>query len=261
MRTFLVTSLTVLLAALLLLGPDLTAAEGPLQGFAARMKVIRERVEVRRLNVVSAIAGGDWARWCNNHDAYLRELRDAERRIEDVTGQLLVETLTGGGTLDAPTIEAMDLAANQAANHARVRVIISAYGRLTRHGIPPHKRKDALSLLGRQGVYEPDAGAGGVLSTTSGRRCPQVVESPMTGRVAGGPEAAQHLKQWQNAVMKANAAAQRVASLRMELDTLPRDHEMRPVVEQRMAAAATQYDRLLKEAEDQRRLYYQAGGK
>ena len=38
-------------------------------------------------------------------------------------------------------------------------------------------------------------------------------------------------------------------------------HEMRPVVEQRMAAAATQYDRLLKEAEDQRRLYYQAGGK
>ena len=152
--------LLALAGAVLLLGSPVDAADAPLQNFAGKMKIIRERVNTMNTNVVSAIQAKDWAAWCNSHDAYMRELSRAQREIEEATAQLMMQTLAAGGDLDAPTVEAMDLAATQSANYARVRVIINAYGRLTRRGVDPRKRKDALDLLNRQGIYEQDAGAG-----------------------------------------------------------------------------------------------------
>jgi hypothetical protein len=261
MRKILGLGLVVVVGVVLLLGPSVTASDAPLQSFASKMKIIRERVNTMNTNVVSALNAKSWASWCNNHEAYMRELSKAQRDIEDATSSLMMSTIAGGGNLDSATIEAMDLAATQAANYARIRVIINAYGRFTRLGVDPRKRKDALDLLMRQGIYEQDTGAGGVMASTAEASRPEIMDSPMTGRVPGNPQAAQYLSRWQQAVMKANAAAQRIASFESELASMPAQHEMRPVIEQRAAAAAAQYDRLLNEAKEMRKRYFQVGGK
>ena len=262
MRRFLPVLLAMIVALLAGLVVGARAAEVPLQRFAVQMTNLRTRVDVANQNVKSAVAARDYLGWFRTHDAYLRELARAQGDIERACSQLMLSTLAAKEPLDAATLEAIDLAAAQAANYARHKVIVYAYGQLTREGVRYDKRQEALALLQRQGIYEMDAGATGVETPTStGGTPPPITDDPMHGKIPTNTEAGEILSRWQTTVMKAQAAGQRVSALETDLANVPVGSEDRPRAEQRLAASQQQYVNLLRQAEDLRKKYYAAGGR
>lgn len=237
------------------------AAEGPLRSFAVQMQNVRSRVDVAGTNVKSAIAARDYMGWFRTHDAYERELGRAQGDIERACSQLMLSTLAAKMPLDDATLEAIDLASAQAANYARHKVIVHAYGQLTKDGVRYDKRSEALALLQRQGIYEQDAGAFGIATSTStGSAPPPITDNPMHGKVPTTAEAGEILSRWQTTVMKAQAAAQRVGALEADLVNYAANDPKRPKLEQRLAASQQQYVNLLRQAEELRKKYYAAGG-
>ncbi len=234
-------------------------ASAALQAFALKVKTVREDVDATNKAVQEATAARDWNAWWRTHDAYVVRLRRAEDEIERASGALFAETLAGGGTLDRATFEAVDLAATEAANYERHRVIVWAYAYLARNAVPPERRGEALALLARQGVYQPSAGAAG--TEIAPRPGPDLLDAPMTGRVPGSPEAADYLSRWQTAAMQAGASAQRVAGLERDLATTPAASPVRPLVEERLKAARAQYGVSVREAQGWREKYFRAGGR
>jgi alkylhydroperoxidase/carboxymuconolactone decarboxylase family protein YurZ len=226
------------------------------------MTLIRQHVGVANANVKTAVAAKDVVGWWRTHDAYVAELTRAQGEIENACGDLMMETLAADMPLNPATLEAIDLASAQAANYARHRVIVQAYGRLTREGVAPEKRGEALALLARQGIYEQDAGASGVATSPGvGPTPPSIADNPMHGKIAGTPQAQEILGQWQSTVMKVQAAGQRVAALETEVAEIPAKDPRRPKAEQRLAASRQQYENLLRMAESLRKKYYAAGGR
>jgi len=258
-------ALSVLVLATLLVGARTARAEDtPRQRFDATVGRVRASVAAANQRVKQTLTARDWNGWNAAHDAYVLTLMRAVPDVENAISNFMLGVLAAGGQLDGPTMGAIHDAADETATWTRQRVMAGAYATLTRRGVRPDRRSDALDLLAREGVYDLSPAAksgGGSVPLRPAPPAQGLGESPLTGKVPGTTEAAEALSKWQYAYMSAQSIERKIATYESELLTLPENSPNRPQVQKNLDQARAEQVQLLESVRTWRQKYYASGGR